>query len=152
MDEEDEDESYEIDYRNGLELRYHFGEPGNYIGVKKRKGVRKTTYQAHISITKRKGNTRRQYGLGSFGSAEEAAIAIARERLKEEGPSSPQGDRKPRTCAQPARSALVLTYSCLMLVALVVLPVVKTFPIKVACTAMRHLPAAAMPSAPAIVV
>ena len=85
--------------RDGLELRYHIGEPGNWVGVKKHKGVRKTSYQARISITKRKGNARRQYGLGSFGSAEEAAIAIARERLKEEGPFSPQGDRKPRTCA-----------------------------------------------------
>ena len=106
MDEEDECESYEIDYRLGLELRYHKGEPGKWVGVKERIGKKKKTYQARISITKRKGNTRRQYGLGTFSSAEEAAIAIAKERLKEEGPSSPQGDRKPRTCAQPAARAL----------------------------------------------
>ena len=98
-DEEQQHSNYEIEMRDGLELRYHIGEPGNWVGVKKHKGVRKTSYQARISITKRKGNARRQYGLGSFGSAEEAAIAIARERLKEEGPFSPQGDRKPRTCA-----------------------------------------------------
>ena len=31
MDEEDECESYEIDYRLGLELRYHKGEPGKWV-------------------------------------------------------------------------------------------------------------------------
>ena len=71
--------AYEIKMCDGLELRYHTGEPGNWVGVKKHKGVRKTSYQACISITKHKGNIRRQYGLGSFGLAEEAAIGIARE-------------------------------------------------------------------------
>ena len=86
-----------------LELRYHTGQPGNYVGVKKQVGKRKTSYQqARMSITKRKGDMRRQYGLGTFSSAVKAAIAIAKERLKEEGPLSPQGNRLPRTCALPA--------------------------------------------------
>ena len=108
--------NYEIEMCEGLELRYHTGEPagraGNWaswVGVKKCVGKRKTSYQARICITKRKGNKRRQYNVGTFDSAVRAAIAIAKERLKVEGPPSPQGDRKPRTCALPA-SRLDLFY------------------------------------------
>ena len=101
-DEEEQEGEYEIEVRDGLELRYHTGKPGNWVGVTERVGKRKTTYQARISITKHKGNNRRQYGVGTFSSAVKAAIAIAEERLKEEGPPSPSSDRKPRTCALPA--------------------------------------------------
>ena len=96
-EEEQQHGNYEIEMRDGLKLRYHAGEPGNWVGVKKRVGKRKTSYQARICITKRKGDSRRQYGLGSFDSAEKAAIAIAKERLQEEGPPSPRL-QKPRTC------------------------------------------------------
>ena len=68
-DEEEQHGKYSIEMRDGLELRYHIGEPGNWVDVKKHKGLRKTSYQACISITKRKGNTQRQYGLSSFSSA-----------------------------------------------------------------------------------
>ena len=101
-DEEEQEGEYEVEVRDGLELRYHTGKPGNYVGVTNRVGKRNTTYQARISTTKRKGDKRRQYGLGTFSSAVKAAIAIAKERLKEEGPLSPQGNRLPRTCALPA--------------------------------------------------
>ena len=53
-DEEQQHSNYEIEMRDGLELRYHIGEPGNWVGVKKHKGLQKTSYQARISITKRK--------------------------------------------------------------------------------------------------
>ena len=88
--------------RNGLELRYHKDKPGDYVGVTKRVGKRgKTSYQARVSITKSKGDKRRQYPLGTFSSAVNAAIAIAEARLNPCGPPTPEGERKPRTCAQP---------------------------------------------------
>ena len=34
-DEEQQHSNYEIEMRDGLELRYHIGEPGNWVGVKK---------------------------------------------------------------------------------------------------------------------
>ena len=34
--EDEEDGTYEIEVRNGLELRYHKGKPGDYVGVAKR--------------------------------------------------------------------------------------------------------------------
>ena len=43
--------------RDGLELRYHTGEPGKWVGVNKHKGKKKNTYQTLISIIKRKGDT-----------------------------------------------------------------------------------------------
>ena len=99
--EDEEDGTYEIEMRDGLELRYHTGQPGKYVGVTKRVGKRKISYQARVSITKRKGDVRRQYPLGTFKSAEQAAIAIAKARLDTYGPPTPEGERKPRTCAQP---------------------------------------------------
>ena len=86
--EEEEGGDFEIEERDGEELRYHKGQPGNYVGVTKRVGKRKTSYQARVSITKHKGDKRRQYPLGTFESAVEAAIAIARSRRNAYGPPS----------------------------------------------------------------
>ena len=99
-----------------LELRYHTGQPGNYVGVKKQVGKRKTSYQqARMSITKRKGDTWRQYGLGTFFFMVKAAIANAKARLDTYGPPTPEGDRIPRTCALPPSA---LTFLCLTLLRL----------------------------------
>ena len=38
-DEEQQHSNYEIEMRDGLELRYHIGEPGNWVGVKNHKGL-----------------------------------------------------------------------------------------------------------------
>ena len=99
--EEDEDGKFEIEVRDGWELRYHKGKAGNYVGVTKRVGKLKMSYPARMSITKYKGDKRRQYPLATFKSAVKAAIAIAEARLDACGLPSPEGDRKPRTCAQP---------------------------------------------------
>ena len=75
---EDEDGNFEIEVRDGCELRYHKGQLGNYVGVTERVGKGgKKSYQARLSITKHKGDKRRQYPLGTFKSAVKAAIAIA---------------------------------------------------------------------------
>jgi hypothetical protein len=99
---EDEDGNFEIEVRDGSELRYHKDQPGNYVGVTERVGKSgKKSYQARLSITKHKGDKRRQYPLGTFKSAVKAAIAIAEARLNTYGPPTPEGERKPRTCVQP---------------------------------------------------
>ena len=99
---EDKDGNFEIEVRDGSELRYHKDQPGNYVGVTERVGKRgKISYQARLSITKHKGDKRRQYHLGTFKSAVQAALAIAEARLNTYGPPTPEGERKPRTCVQP---------------------------------------------------
>ena len=99
---EDEDGNFEIEVRDGSELRYHKDQPGNYVGVTEQVGKRgKKSYQARLSITKHKGDKRRQYHLGTFKSAVQAALAIAEARLNTYGPPTPEGERKPRTCVQP---------------------------------------------------
>ena len=54
---EDEDGNFEIEVRDGCELRYHKGQLGNYVGVTERVGKSgKKSYQARLSITKHKGD------------------------------------------------------------------------------------------------
>ena len=54
---EDEDGNFEIEVRDGSELRYHKDQPCNYVGVTERVGKRgKKSYQARLSITKHKGD------------------------------------------------------------------------------------------------
>ena len=78
MEEEEEDARYEFEERDGRRLKFFAGEPGNYVGVTEYKGKHTTTYYARASITKQKGNARRQYHIkGSFKSAVAAALAIA---------------------------------------------------------------------------
>ena len=73
------------------------------MGVTERKGTFKNSFYARASMTKRKGDKRRQYAInGAFGSAVAAAIAIADAEADPLGPASPAGNRKPRTCALPA--------------------------------------------------
>ena len=63
----------------------------------------RSSFYARACVTKRKGDKRRQYAInGSFASAVAAAIAIADAEASPIGPDSPEGDRKPRTCALPA--------------------------------------------------
>ena len=101
MEGEGGDARYEFEERDGRRLKYHKGQPGNYVGVTEKKGKTKTSYQARACITKHKGNKRRQYPLGTFGSAVAAAVAIADAESDPLGPLSPEGERKPRTCALP---------------------------------------------------
>ena len=105
--EEEGDSLFEFEQHNDLRLKYWAGQPGNYVGVTKRKGETKTSYYARASVTKHKGDTRRQYSLGAFGSAVAAAIAIAEVESDPYGPPSPEGERKPRTCALPAARHLL---------------------------------------------
>lgn len=104
-----DEEPAEFVYRDGRRLR--LAPSGQYYGVTKRigKGPKKeTSYIARVSITKRKGDARRQYYVGTFGCDVEAAIAIADALDKEDGPLSPEGGRKARTCAP-----LTLSTACL---------------------------------------
>ena len=112
MEEEEGDARFAFEERDGRRLKYYAGEPGNYVGVTEYKGKRGTTYHARASITKRKGDARRQYHIkpshgDSFKSAVAAAIAIADAEANPLGPPSPEGERKPRTCVLPARAARV---------------------------------------------
>ena len=100
--EEGANSRFEFEQHDGWRLKYFAGQPGNYVGVTKHKGKPKTTYYARASVTKRKGDKRRQYAVGTFGSAVAAAIAIAEAESDPCGPPSPEGERKPRTCALPA--------------------------------------------------
>ena len=63
MEEEGVDARFEFEERDGRRLKYYAGEPGNYVGVTEYKGKRGTTYHARASITKRKGDARRQYHI-----------------------------------------------------------------------------------------
>ena len=101
MEEEQEgDARFQYEVHDGRRLRFFAGKPGKYVGVTEYKGKNKTTFYARASVTKRKGDRRRQYALGAFGSAVAAAIAIADAEADPLGPASPEGDRKPRsTCA-----------------------------------------------------
>jgi len=84
-------------------LCWSSGQVEFYVGVTERKGTFKNSFYARASMTKRKGDKRRQYAInGAFGSAVAAAIAIADAEADPLGPASPAGDRKPRTCALPA--------------------------------------------------
>ena len=112
MEEEEKDSRYEFEERDGRRLKFFVGEPGNYVGVTKYEGKRGTPYYARASITKNKGDARRQYHIkptngGSFKSAVAAAIAIADAEADPLGPPSPEGERKPRTCVLPARATRV---------------------------------------------
>ena len=105
--EEEEDARYEFEERDGRRLKFFAGEPGNYVGVTAHKGKRRTSYYARASITKNKGDERRQYHIkpangSSFKSAVAAATAIADAEANPLGPPSPEGERKPRTCVLPA--------------------------------------------------
>ena len=100
--EEENDARFDFEERDGLRLKYYAGQPGKYVGVTKHKGKTKTTYYARACVTKHKGDKRRQYALGSFGSAVAAAIAIAEVERDPYGPPTPEGERKPRICALPA--------------------------------------------------
>jgi hypothetical protein len=108
MEDEAKDARYEFEERHGRRLKFFAGEPGNYVGVTEYKGKHTTTYYARASITKQKGNARRQYHIkGSFKSAVAAALAIADVEADPIGPPSPEGERKPRTCVLPARATRV---------------------------------------------
>ena len=114
------DARFEYEVRDGRRLKFYAGQPGNYVGVTERKGKRKTSFYARACVTKRKGDRRRQYPIGVFGSAVQAAIAIAEAEASPCGPDSPEGVRKPRTsCALPSahRSTFALS-RCLMCPAL----------------------------------
>ena len=63
MEDEAVDTRYEFEERNGRRLRYFAGKPGNYVGVTEYKGKHKTSFYARASITKRKGDARRQYAI-----------------------------------------------------------------------------------------
>ena len=63
MEEEEEDARYEFEERDGRRLKFFAGEPGNYVGVTEYKGKRRTSYYARASITKNKGDARRQYHI-----------------------------------------------------------------------------------------
>ena len=100
MEEEQEDDArFQYEVRDGRRLKFFAGQPGNYVGVTERKGKLKKSFYARACVTKRKGDKRRQYSIGSFGSAVAAAIAIADAEASPFGPPSPEGDRKPRTCS-----------------------------------------------------
>jgi hypothetical protein len=109
MEDEAVDTRYEFEERNGRRLRYFAGELGNYVGVTEYKGKHKTSFYARASITKRKGDARRQYAIkGWFQTAVAAAMAIADAEQDPLGPPSPEGERKPRTCVLPAHATLDL--------------------------------------------
>ena len=74
-----------------------------YVGVtKKTRKSGKVVFEARACVTKHKGNGRRQYAVGTFGSAVAAAIAIAQAEADPLGPRSPEAERQTRTCALPA--------------------------------------------------
>ena len=110
MEDEAVDTRYEFEERNGRRLRYFAGKPGNYVGVTEYKGKHKTSFNARASITKRKGDARRQYAIGSFPTAVAAAMAIADAEQDPLGPPSPEGERKPRTCVLPAHATRPLIF------------------------------------------
>ena len=58
MEGEGGDARYEFEERDGRRLKYHKGQPGNYVGVTEKKGKTKTSYQARACITKHKGDKR----------------------------------------------------------------------------------------------
>ena len=113
MEEEEGDARFAFEERDGRRLKFLAGEPGNYVGVTEYKGKRRTSYYARASITKNKGDARRQYHIkpangSSFKSAVAAATAIAADaEANPLCPPSPEGERKPRTCVLPARAARV---------------------------------------------
>ena len=110
-----EDARYEFEERDGRRLKFFAGQPGKFVGVTERKGKFKTSFYARACVTKHKGDKRRQYSIkGSFPSAIAAAIAIADAEASPCGPPSPEGDRKPRTCALPLPNPL-LSAACLCL-------------------------------------
>jgi hypothetical protein len=99
---EQQDPRFEFEERDGRRLKLFAGQTGKYVGVTERKGKFKTSFYARACVTKRKGDKRRQYAInGCFASAVAAAIAIADAEASPIGPYSPEGDRKPRTCALP---------------------------------------------------
>ena len=77
MEDEAVDTRYEFEEHNGRRLKFFACEPGNYVGVTEYKGKHKTSFNARASITKRKGDARRQYAIGSFPTAVAASMAIA---------------------------------------------------------------------------
>ena len=102
-EEETEDPRYAFEECDGHRIKYYAGQPGKYVGVtKKTRKSGKVVFEARACVTKYKGNGRRQYGVGTFGSAVAAAIAIAQAEADPLGPRSPEAERKPRTCALPA--------------------------------------------------
>ena len=112
MEQQEEAARYEFEERDGRRLKFFAGKPGKYVGVTEYKGKRGASYYARASITKHKGDARRQYHIkpsygGSFKSAVAAAIAIADAEADPLGPPSPEGERKPRTCVLPARATRV---------------------------------------------
>ena len=116
MEDEAVDTRYAFEERDGRRLRFFAGQPGKYVGVTEHKGKHKTSYYARASITKRKGDARRQYAIkGSFRSAVAAAIAIADAEADPLGPPSPEGERKPRKCVLPARTTHVDLFCALTL-------------------------------------
>ena len=103
MAEETQDLRYAFEEHDGHRIKYFAGQPGKYVGVtKKTRKSGKVVYEARACVTKHKGNGRRQYAVGTFGSAVAAAIAIAQAEADPLGPRSPEAERKARTCALPA--------------------------------------------------
>ena len=113
-----EDARYEFEQCDGRRLRFYAGQPGKYVGVTERKGKFKNSFYACACVTKHKGDKRRQYSInGAFASAKAAAIAIADAEACPLGPPSPEGDRKPRTCALcplPSPCPLLMSYALLV--------------------------------------
>ena len=103
MEVETQDPRFAFEERDGHRIKYFAGQTGKYVGVtKKTRKSGKVVYEARACVTKHKGNGRRQYAVGTFGSAVAAAIAIAQAEADPLGPLSPESERKTRTCALPA--------------------------------------------------
>ena len=101
--EEMDNVRYAFEERDGHRMKYYAGKPGKYVGVtKKTRKSGNVVYEARACVTKHKGNSRRQYSVGTFGSAVAAAIAIANAEADPFGPRSPEVERKTRTSALPA--------------------------------------------------
>ena len=78
-DEEEQEGEYEIEVRDGLELRYRTGKPGHYMSASPSawaSGSEDLLPGAHLRH-QAQGKQGRQYGLGTYSSAVKAAIAIA---------------------------------------------------------------------------
>ena len=89
MAEETQDLRYAFEERDGHRIKSFTGQRGKYVGVtKKTRKSGKVVYEARACVTKHKGNGRRQYAVGTFGSAVAAAIAIAQAEADPLGPRS----------------------------------------------------------------
>ena len=70
MAEETQDLRYAFEERDGHRIKSFTGQRGKYVGVtKKTRKSGKVVYEARACVTKHKGNGRRQYAVGTFGSA-----------------------------------------------------------------------------------